>query len=124
MATVQPTVTNVSDDVVTFSWNLTTANVDGAPVGAQHANFADRAFSATGTWGTATLQWQGSNDGTNWFMLNDPFGVDLTLSANGMFAVAELPLYMRPMLTVAGSGATITVIMVGRKQRSGRAIGG
>jgi hypothetical protein len=123
MATVNAIISRHADDIVEFVWNLSTADVDGSPIGPNHGNFADRTFQVSGTWGGATFQWQGSNDGTTWFMLNDPFGVDLTASANALYAVAEGPLYMRPMLTVPGSGASLVVRLVARKQRSGLARG-
>lgn len=123
MATAQPVVSFEGDDIIKFAWTITTANSNGAPIGPAHVNFADRTYQAVGTWGGATLQMQGSNDGTNWFMLNDPFGVDLSLTANGMFAVAEAPLYVRPALSVAGSGASIVVTLVGRRNRPGQSRG-
>lgn len=126
MATVQPTVTIVSDDVITFSWTLTSANSDGAPIGPAHANYADRCVQVTGTIGTASaLTVQGSNDGTNYGACNDAFGADLNaIAVNAINAIAELPLYMRPILGTPGSGATLVFTIVARKQRSGRAIGG
>lgn len=117
MATVTPTVTKVGDQddsAVLFSWSLTSTNTDGAYV--EWVQWADRCFQAAGTWGTATLTLQGSNDGTNWFTLsNAAGGTAATFTADGGKTVIELPRYARPNLTTPGSGAAITVTLLGRR---------
>lgn len=126
MATVQPTVTMINDDVVRFQWTLTSTDNDGAPIGPQHASFADRTVQVTGTIGTASvLTIQGSNDGANWGFLNDAFGGDLNaLAVNTMNSIAEVPLFTRPILGTPGSGATLVFTIVGRRNRPGKSIGG
>lgn len=117
MATVTPTVTKVGDQddsAVLFSWALTTANTDGSPL--EWTQWADRCFQAVGTWGAATLTIQGSNDGTNWFTLSNAAGATAaTFTADGGKTIIELPRYVRPNLTTPGSGASITVTMLGRR---------
>jgi hypothetical protein len=99
---------------ILYTWALTTANADGASI--QAPEWSDRTWQAQGTWGGATLTIQGSNDGTNWFTLyNAATGVPITFTANGGATPIELPLYMRPNLTTAGSGATVTVTMLARR---------
>lgn len=129
MATVQPVVTLVNDDVVLFKWTLTSANSDGAPIGPQHASFADRCVqvvvTAAGT--SSNYQIQGSNDGTNYDTrcLNDAFGGNLTAIPNaGLDSIAEIPLYTRPLLGTAGSGATVIFYILCRRNRPGKSIGG
>ena len=101
--------------VVNYSWTpLTTANPDGAPIRA--TTFGDRTFQAFGTWGAATLTIEGSNNGTNWFPLsNAAGGTAATFTADGGKTVVELPLYVRPNLTVVGSGASVTVLLTARR---------
>lgn len=117
MPTANPTLTKVGDQedsVVLFTWNLTTANADGAPV--EWTQWADRCFQAAGTWGAATLTIQGSNDGTNWFTLSNAAGATAaTFSGDGGKTIIELPRYVRPNLTTPGTGATVTVTLLGRR---------
>lgn len=118
MATVNPTFSQPNDcnddSVKIISWALTTANPDGAPL--ELGAWADRTWQAAGTWGGATLTFQGSNDGTNWFTLsNAAGGTAATLSANGGLATIELPRYVRPNLTTPGTGATVTATLCARR---------
>lgn len=57
---------------------------------------------ATGTFGSGTVTFEGSVDGTNWYTLLDGFdGTALTLTASGMARVAGDHPWVRA--TVAGS---------------------
>ena len=114
MATVTPTVNRLvgsgDGSTVLMSWSLTSTNTDGAPL--EWVEWSDRCFTATGTWGGATLTIQGSNDGSNWVTLNNAAsGSGATLTANGVLQIVELPRYVRPNLTTAGAGATLTVML-------------
>lgn len=118
MPTITPTVSRDVGDrdgsVVTWTWTLTTANADGAVL--EWPEWADRTFTATGTWGGATLSIQGSGDGTNWVTLNKVAGgTAATATADAAMAIIEVPRYVRPNLTVAGAGATVTVILTARR---------
>lgn len=95
--------------VVSYSWTLTSANSDGAPMRA--SKFADRCFTFAGTWGGATAAVEFSNDGTNWVAAhNAAGGAAITAAVNGGASVIERSFYMRPNLTTVGTGASITVI--------------
>jgi hypothetical protein len=118
MATVTPTfsrdVGTRDASIVLLTWVLLTANTDGSPF--EMPEWADRTWQAQGTWGGATLTFQGSNDGANWFTLsNAAGGTAATLTANGGLATIELPRYVRPNLTVAGTGATVNVTLCARR---------
>lgn len=119
MATVTPTLTKVGDQddaAILLSWALTTANTDGSPV--EWTQWADRCFTAFGTWGGATLTIQGSNDGTNWFTLSNAAGATgATFTADGGKSIIELPRYVRPNLTTPGAGATVSVQLLARRQQ-------
>ena len=92
--------------VVLSTWTLTTADPEGGWF--EWAQWADRCGTAFGTWGGATLTWQGSNDGTNAFTLsNAAGGTAATQTADGGKQLLELPLYVRPKLTSVGVGATV-----------------
>lgn len=119
MATVgytsQEDVGSNDGSVLTFSWTpLTSTNTDGAPI--RSTQWADRYFTATGTWGGATLSIEGSNDGTNWFTLsNAAGGTAATFTANGGKSIIEIPQFIRPNLSTAGTGASITVLLTARR---------
>lgn len=103
-----------------ITWNLTTANPDGAPVSIPE--WADRTWQATGTFSTAVLNLQGSNDGANWFNLsNAAGGAAISLMAPGGASTIELPLYVRPNLTTPGAAAAIIVTLLARRANPLRA---
>lgn len=117
MATVAPVITWLGSDrqVIKFTWALTTANPDGAPIHPNYAEFADRTVYFTGTWGGATVAWQGG-DGTTWLALADGQGTAITRTSDlGMEAVVECPEYSRPNLTTVGTGAVITATCIARR---------
>lgn len=113
-ATITRDIAGRDNSVVLCTWPLLTANPDGTPF--EMPEYADRTWQATGTFGGATLAFQGSNDGTNWFPLSNAAGGSAaTLTAAGGVATIELPRYVRPNLTTAGTGATITVTLLARR---------
>lgn len=117
MATVTPDVISIggSDQVKKFTWNLTTANLDGAPIHAQFAEYADRTiYVVGGVWGTATMVWQGG-DGANWLTLTDAQTVAISKTADFIETVVETPEVSRPFLSVAGVGAVLTVVCIARR---------
>lgn len=113
-----PTITGVKPlasegNFALVTWNLTTADPTGVAV-AYH-DFSDRTVQAFGTFGGATIEWQGSLDGgTTWVVLTDPQGTALTKTAAFLEAVQEMVPLIRPVLTVVGVGATITAILYAR----------
>lgn len=121
MATVGYTATedgSVNDGSVTvYQWTpLTTANSDGAPVGA--VQYADRSVQVTGTFGAGgSITFQGSNDGTNWATLNTAQGAAVALTAaNQLKQLVEIPRFIRPFVTAGDGTTSITAIMVARRQ--------
>jgi len=69
-------------------------------------DYADKTVTITGTFGSGgSITLQGSNNGTNWFPLNDPSSTAITKTSAGMEAVLEGPRYIRPIVT-AGDGTT------------------
>lgn len=121
MATVTPTITFVGNDAVEFKWALTSTNVDGAPIGENHVDYADRSMLATGGWGSpvATLTIEGSQDNSTYVALSDAAAIAaLTATADASAPIAEVPRYTRPKLTTAGTGATVTVSILCRRSRA------
>lgn len=118
MATVNGTIRFVGNDSIVCTWVLTNTDADGAPIGPNHAEYADRSVQVLGTFGGANVVLQGSNDGgATWFALDDPQGTDMSFGAAGGKAVSEATERMRPLLT-GGSASSITVTLYCRRPRS------
>jgi len=118
MATVNYTSvpsTSHGDNYRVVTWTpLTNTNVDGQPF--QMPTFSDRTVHVLGTFGGATLTFQGSNDGANWLTLVDPQGNALTWTTSDRLETClDSPLHVRPLLS-GGAGSSLTVIMVAKKQ--------
>lgn len=89
---------------VTLSWSALANGDTGLPATWPHYN--DRTVQVGGTFGVGgSCKIEGSNDGVNYFTLNDPQGNDLVFTAAGMKVIAECPLHTRPSVT-AGDGTT------------------
>lgn len=87
-----------------FTWGLMANGDSGQPV--QFADWADRCMQVSGTYGAGgSVSWQGSNDGTNWAVLNDINGNALTATTGVLRQMNEAPLWIRPIVT-AGDGTT------------------
>lgn len=118
MATVNAAFTDISQDgsVYKVQWTpLTNSNTDGSPVVA--TEWADRCVSIDGTFGGATVVIQGSNDGSNWYTLNNAQGTAISGTAGLLKQIVEVPYYIRPLLS-GGAGSSVTVTMIARRANS------
>ena len=119
MAASTPTINNNvqpgDGSVILSTWNLTTADPSGGAF--EWAQWADRCFQAVGTnWGGATLAIEGSNDGSTWFTLsNAAGGTAATFTADGGKQILEVPRFVRPKLTTAGTAAVVAAILLARR---------
>lgn len=107
---------NPSVGIGGWKWlTLTTTNADGQPLLIDRRT--DRSVSVTGTFGAGgTLVIEGSNDGTNYYTLNDLQGSALSITSAKLEGISEVPLYIRPRVT-AGDGTTslnVYLVAVGR----------
>lgn len=72
---------------------------------------ADLTVQAIGTFASATVKLQGSNDGTNWFDLTKRGGTSaLSFTSAGGASANENPAFIRPA-TSGGSGTDVDVIV-------------
>ena len=114
MADVAPTISYVGDrDVVTWT-TLVSANANGSPYQPERLRAVRATVQAIGTWDTATLVLQGSNDGTNWYTLNDAQGTAISFTADGYAELNTASLYIRPSTSSHGAGTDLDVILVAR----------
>jgi hypothetical protein len=81
-------------------------------------DFPDRTVQIVGTFGAGgAVNFEGSNDGTNWAILTDPQGNAITKTSAAIESVTETPRYVRPSVT-AGDGSTdLSVILFARTPR-------
>jgi hypothetical protein len=114
MATISnstsPTQTNVA---FIGRWENMLQNDDGARFSV--AQYTDKSVQVVGTFGGATLAFEGSNDGVNWSTLSDPQGNPLTFTAAKIEMVAEATLFVRPRIT-GGDGTTSLSVYVLMKE--------
>lgn len=124
MATINPTITRVGNNVLKVVWaTLTSADTSGAALDqVLLADFADRSIQITGTFGTATLKFQGSNDESNFVSLTDPQGNAIEKTAASIEQVMENTLTVKPVVTTADGTTSLTVVLVARRTRSGKEI--
>jgi hypothetical protein len=117
MATVNPTVSDISGDgsVRKIVWApLTTTNADGAS--AEWIQWADRCIQFHGTFGAGgTVKLQGSNDGTNWYDLADPQGNAISKTAAGIEQILEMTQFVRPFVSAGDGTTSITATLVMRR---------
>lgn len=118
MATITPTVTRGKDDPShnTYVVTWTMGNADTG-VAVSLASATDRSVQFTGTFGSATVVLEGSNDGTNFVTLTDPQGNAISKTSAALEQIEELTQYIR-VSTSGGTGTTIvaTVFMKGMRE--------
>jgi hypothetical protein len=74
------------------------------------SEYGDRSVQVVGNFsGGATLVWEGSNNGTDYTVLRDPFGNAVSLTTAGLVAVTEATLYARPRVSGGDGGAALDV---------------
>lgn len=103
-----------TDQVLKFTWALTTADPTGDPIDGRYAEWADRTAYFLGTWGGATAIIEGG-DGTTYVPLVDPQGTAISKTADGIELITEVPEFARPRLSAVGAGATITCTVIARR---------
>lgn len=119
MATVNAKLLQQAPRSATYLWEtLTSANADGSAIDLGQFGKVSLVAQVTGTPGSATLTWQGSNDGSTWVALPQKgsiAGTDATAAwtaaeaaaaqaAAGMLEISRVPRFIRP--NTAGGGGT------------------
>jgi len=111
MAIVNHTVAEVKGfgeyaHVVTWT-PLTSANATGDAVEMPGSHI--RSVQIDGTFDSATVVMQGSNDGTTWFTLTDPQGNAISKTAGALEQIQELTRYIRPSMSGGTGSQSISV---------------
>lgn len=90
---------------------LTTTNADGDPISYASNGMGGVTFQVNGTFGSGgAMVVEGSNNGSNWYTLNDQANSPVSFSAAGLKTVRDMPLYIRPRVTGGDGTTSITVI--------------
>lgn len=84
-----------------------------AGVAAYFGDKPDRTVQVSGTFGSATVILQGSNDGSTWFPLTKPGATAISFTAAGGCAIVETPLYLRPSSS-GGTASALSIVVSGR----------
>ena len=100
----------------TYLWEtLVTGSLDGAPI--EIPDHADMSVQVVGTFDTATLTMQGSNDGTNYLPLTDPQGNAIAMTVTGLEQILENTRYIRPLVSSVGGSTDLDVYLHVRANR-------
>src|ERR1051326_4103317 len=113
MATIPPVTAYPDRGTMTITWsNIGDSDTCTAATGAR---WPDKTVSVRGTFSSATVVIQGSDDNSNWVPLNDSRGEgnSLSFSSADIRTVTENPTYIRPSST-GGSSSSTTVVLVCR----------
>lgn len=111
MATITAVVTKVEQGNPN-AWIATWSAVGNADTGTavSLALGSEKSVQMVGTWASATIVLQGSNDGTNWAALTDPQGNAISKTADALEAVSEHTRYIR-VSSSGGAGTNVNVIV-------------
>lgn len=107
MTATTPTISrqNTDTDAAYLVTWASMGNVSGTPI--TLLQLSNRTIHIAGTFDSATVVLEGSNDGTNYITLRDTLGNALSFTSTGLKKVHELPLYVRP--TVSGGGGSVSI---------------
>lgn len=108
-----PTKVDKSGATVLHTWQLLTADAIGNEI--QRPGASDRTVQFVGAnWGAATAILEGSLNKTNWFTLTDGQGNAISFTDDGGEMISENVLWIRPRLSVGGTLADVTVLLLSR----------
>ena len=103
-------VPNGNSNIRRVTWGNLANGDSGDMIGPDLALWSDRSLQVGGTFGAGgNVNWEGSNDGVNFFTLSSPQGTTLAFTSGALRQVLEGALYMRPRVT-AGDGTTAIAV--------------
>ena len=75
----------------------------------------DKSVQVTGTFGGGNLYWEGSNDGKNFYLLNDLQGNPLDFKTSKIEGISEICTACRPRVIGGDDTTNLIVTLVARK---------
>lgn len=100
--------------VVETTWGPLTAD-DTEGSAENFARYGHVTVQVKGTFGGATVNWQGANDGSNYQTLTVDGSNAAAFAAAGHKNIFELPRYSKPVLATASGPTSLTVVAVARR---------
>lgn len=99
MAIITPTIDrDTTPGAVLVTWTGMATGDTGTSVPLAYA--ADLSCQVSGTFGGATVTWQGSNDNTNWHpMTQRGSTTGMAYTAAALYSAQENPAWVRPVVT-------------------------
>ncbi len=113
MADISPKASVPTSGVTLHTWENVTENDTPVGIKITGAGTVLMAYQVTGTFNSATVVIQGSNDGVNWVNLNDILGNQISVSAAGGGEISSSFVYLRPSIS-GGTSQDITVSVATR----------
>jgi hypothetical protein len=114
MATIIPTTVEEQIRAAAYRWTDYSTADTSTPIKVQNMQGLAGSVQVTGTFGSATITLQASNDGTNYVTLKDSAGTAISLTAAGMAEFSTAALYLKPTSTGGtADNVTVTVILRG-----------
>lgn len=92
------------------TWSNMTSGDVGEPI--LLTKFNDRTLHVTGTFGGATVAFEGSNDGSEYLPMRDVFNATVSATSAKLITLTEVPLYVRPTVT-GGVATSVSIIVCG-----------
>lgn len=77
--------------------------------------YGDRSIQACGTFSGAAVIFEGSNDGTHFCPLKDPFGDNISITAEALCGVTEATLHARPRVSGGDANTLLDVHVLIRR---------
>ncbi len=112
MATIAPTVTEIGYGNFAAKqaiWTpVTSADTCGAVT---FPEYSEKSIQVAGTFDSASVAVNGSNDGTNYVALNDPGGTVIAVTSAKIKGVLEKTMFVQPVATSGGGSQSLTISM-------------
>jgi len=111
MATVSPVLSRTAEGVPYLLWE-NVATGDTLQPYAVHARLGlDASVQFAGTFGSATVKLQQSNDNAAYFDMKDTAGTTVSATAAALFNFSSAAVYLRPAIT-GGTGDAVDIYLV------------
>lgn len=99
MADIVPVVNVPVSGVKTVTWDSVTESDTPLEILLAGTSTLSGNFSVSGTFGGATVKFQGSNDKLNWFDFEDSSGTVISFTASAAVDFASGMVYFRPVIS-------------------------
>lgn len=111
MADIAPTTDrNTASGLLLVTWDPLAGTDHGVPITIGYS--ADITFQVFGTFDSATVTLQGSNNGVNWHALTQRGGTTgMAYTTAACHSPNEMPAFVRPHVAAGGPSTDVTVIM-------------